>query len=105
MTHQEEMIVLRKYPKHYLWNKRRRDWTPEDLKSFNSLSADAPLKLKKRVNNYQPVIQHKDGHKIEYASVIEASIKSGVSKASIYAVVNGHSQTAGGCKWEKVINN
>ena len=103
MTHLDEIKILRKFPRHYLWNKRRSKWTPKDIENFNSLSMETQIVYAKRKNSGQPIIQFKDNEKIEYPNVVIASLKTGISKAAIYNVVNGHAQRAGGYKWEKVL--
>lgn len=104
MTHQDEITQLRKFPRHYLWNKQRSKWTAEDIKNFNSLSLETAVVYAKRKNTGQPVIQFIGEEKIEYPNVVVASLKTGISKSSIYNAVNGEAVTAGGFKWEKVNN-
>ena len=36
MTRQEEILTLRKYPRHYLWHKPRKDWTDEDIENLKN---------------------------------------------------------------------
>ena len=104
MTHLEEIKILRKFPSHYLWNKQRSKWTAEDIRNFNSLSEDTAVLYTKRKNTGQPVFQFKGEEKIEYPSVVIASLKTGISKGAIYNAVNGEVATAGGYKWQKVNN-
>ena len=104
MTHLQEIEILRKFPRHYLWNKQRSKWTAQDVKNFNSLSQETAVVYAKRKNTGQPVIQFLDNEKIEYPNVVIASLKTGIAKSAIYNAVNGHVALAGGCKWEKVNN-
>jgi hypothetical protein len=101
MTKQEELQQLRKFPHHYLWNKKRAQWTAQDLVNLETADEDSRKCNGKNKNGGQPVIQHLDGEKIKFESCSEASRQTGVSLQQIYSAVNGHTKTAGGCKWEK----
>ncbi|NRT11504.1 hypothetical protein [Flavobacterium sp. 14A] len=104
MTKEEEILKLREFPHHYLWNKRRSEWTEADLYNLENADENSRKCNGKNVNNQQPVIQILDGEKIQFESCSEASRRTGVSIQGIYRVVNGHQATAGGCKWEKASN-
>lgn len=105
MTKQEEILLLRKFPHHYLWNKNRSKWTPEDLRNLEILNEPEnaiAFRIAKVKATGQPVIQHKEGQQIEFPSVVVAAIKTGIKKNSIYNCINGHCELAGGFKWEKI---
>jgi hypothetical protein len=106
MSHQEECIQLRKFPHHYLWNKRRSKWTTQDIKNFNDLVNNVPVKkTKSRGALGQAVWQHVNGEKKQFESVVQASRATSIPAHQIYTALSGSCRTAGGFKWEKIIIN
>lgn len=102
MTKQEELLKLREFPHHYLWNKKRSQWTAQDVENLKNANENSPKCNGNTMHRKQPVLQHLDGEKIEFESCVQASKSTGIPVQGIYAVVNGKQSTAGGCKWEKI---
>jgi hypothetical protein len=84
MTKQEEITQLRKYPKHYLWDKERKDWTKDDLAALRNPNESQVQKKGLIKKNKLPVIGKKDGIEKEFATIKEAAVEMGVSTAAIY---------------------
>ena len=92
MTKQEEILTLRKFPRHYLWNKPRNQWTPEDLenlkngvtKSRAAATDDSPMAKQKT-----PVVLVVGNEKKEFNSVKELSEFVPVPYQSLVNILNG----------------
>lgn len=86
MTRQEEILTLRKYPRHYLWNKPRNQWTPEDVENLkngvikNNTSEKTP--------NSTPVLLIKDNKIKEFQSVKDLQEELKVPYSSLVSILN-----------------
>jgi hypothetical protein len=111
MTRQEEIIQLRKFPHHYLWNKNRAAWTEEDLANLENPTLNTfrnRPEVVVKTNNFkregQPVALVIKGNRTEFRSVAAAARATQIKPAKIYAALNGYSAFAG-AQWEKIIIN
>ena len=88
----EELQLLRSQPRHYLWDKKRKDWTEEDLQNLRN-GIGAVEKRNKPNPQKQPVyVLPKNGEAIECKSVVEASCITKISVGVIYNILNGYTK-------------
>lgn len=94
ISNSEKHQLLLTNRKHYLWNKHYHKWTEEDIYNItNGINTSPEIEFKPTGNKarLQAVkMKNQDGTEKTFKSVAEASRKSGVSSATIYADVNGH---------------
>jgi hypothetical protein len=132
MTRQNELIQLRKYPHHYLWDIPRARWTNDDLenlnnpKEFKGIPSKRTYRKKSNVSDahedLQPYIKKtigprkatkpylskvvftKDGISQTFPSIAQAARDTAEPIGNIYAFANNHRQPMDGSTWKKVIN-
>jgi hypothetical protein len=91
MTHQEEILILRKYPKHYLWYKLRKDWTAQDIFNLENGVEKPPETAKTEKNSHlkKPVILVKNEEKKQFGSVKELQQELKIPYSSLTNILNG----------------
>lgn len=92
MTKQEEILTLRKYPRHYLWNKPRNQWTPEDVENLKNgvIKNNTSEKLPDRYACLRtPVVLIKDNCSKEFQSVKDLQEELKVPYSSLVNILNG----------------
>lgn len=92
MTKQEEIQTLRKFPRHYLWNKPRNQWTPEDLENLKNgvtKSRTASTDQSNSAKNKTPVVLVVGDKKEEFKSIKELSEFVPVPYQSLVNILNG----------------
>lgn len=91
MTHQEEILTLRKYPRHYLWNKPRNQWTQQDIFNLENGVVKQPETVKTKKNSHlkKPVILVKNEEKKQFGSVKELQQELKIPYSSLTNILNG----------------
>lgn len=130
MNRQDEILQLRKYPHHYLWDIPRIDWTDDDLENLKNpeemkgvqtkrkyvkdtnKEADevafvpAAKKEKKRKTTkpyLTEVVFTKNGVSQNFKSVVQASQITGEPVGNIYPFITGIRTPKDGSTWKKAL--
>lgn len=86
----ERHELLMKNLNHYLWNVPYNKWTEEDYQNLKNGLTPEHKKVPGNKVGLQPVaLIDEKGITTEYKSIADASRKTGINAASIYAAVNG----------------
>lgn len=86
----ERHELLMKNLNHYLWNVPYNKWTEQDYENLKNGITIGSTKVPGNKVGLQPVaLIHENGTTTEYKSIADASRKTGINAASIYAAVNG----------------
>ena len=86
----ERHELLMKNLNHYLWNVPYNKWTEEDYENLKNGITIGCTKVPGNKVGMQPVaLIDEKGTTTEYKSIADASRKTGINAASIYAAVNG----------------
>lgn len=103
MTKQEEILTLRKFPRHYLWNKPRNQWTPEDIENLKNgvikrsieqirlECAPRTKNISRNSHRKQPVVLVVENKQQCFESVKELSQELDMPYSSLTNILNGHS--------------
>lgn len=92
MTKQEEILTLRKYPRHYLWNKPRNQWTPEDMENLKNGVIKSRAAVAGELNHDKhktPVVLIVENKRQEFGLVKELSQHVPVPYQSLVNILNG----------------
>lgn len=86
----ERHSLLMQNLNHYLWNVPYNKWTDQDYQDLKNGVSDGIKKVPGNKVGMQPVaLIDEKGTTTEYKSIADASRKTGINAASIYAAVNG----------------
>jgi hypothetical protein len=130
MTRQEEILVLRENPHHYLWRVLRKNWTEDDIENLKNPSENlrpqskrtymtrhTPRELDEFIHPKEKKVKAatrpqktkvqmvSNGETKEYESIADASRQTGIREHHIFGFVNRGKPQVGDVIWKKKNNN